>query len=48
MAKIYSRATSNNFQKLKPKAETISFILNYSKAINIIATDKFIIQIHKN
>ncbi len=48
MAKIYSKATSNNNQKLKPKAETIDFLLNYSKAIDIITTNNFVIKIYKN
>ncbi|WP_198283134.1 hypothetical protein [Aquimarina agarilytica] len=48
MAKIYSKETSNENQKLKPKAETLNFILNYSKVIDIIKTENFIIQISKN
>jgi hypothetical protein len=35
MAKLYSKkALANN--KMVPKKETISFILNYSKALNIV------------
>jgi hypothetical protein len=35
MAKLYSKkALANN--KMLPKKETISFILNYSKALNIV------------
>ncbi|MEO0038030.1 MAG: hypothetical protein RIQ59_1241 [Bacteroidota bacterium] len=35
MAKLYSKkALVNN--KMVPKKETISFILNYSKALNIV------------
>ncbi len=35
MAKLYSKkAIVNN--KMLPKKETISFILNYSKALNIV------------
>ncbi|SFI92230.1 hypothetical protein [Olleya namhaensis] len=39
MAKIYSEHSNTpkkqNF-KIEPKAETISFILNYSKALSVI------------
>lgn len=34
MAKIYSKPTK--IENLKPKNETISFILNYSKALRVI------------
>lgn len=35
MAKIYSNASPKN-DNLKPKEETISFLLNYSKALSVI------------
>jgi hypothetical protein len=35
MAKLYSKKALAN-SKMLPKKETISFILNYSKALNII------------
>ncbi len=35
MAKIYSKKTLAT-NALKPKKETISFLLNYSKALSII------------
>ena len=35
MAKIYSEKTPKN-DNLKPKDETISFLLNYSKALSVI------------
>jgi hypothetical protein len=35
MAKIYSKKTPAT-NTLKPKKETISFLLNYSKALSII------------
>ncbi|MGV1011622.1 MAG: hypothetical protein ACOYBS_04175 [Flavobacterium sp.] len=35
MAKLYSKQALAN-TKMTPKKETISFILNYSKALNII------------
>ncbi|WP_010179284.1 hypothetical protein [Aquimarina agarilytica] len=48
MAKIYSKETSNDNKKVKPKAETIDFILNYSRSLSILKTDKFMIEINKN
>lgn len=35
MAKIYSKKTLAT-PKMLPKKETISFLLNYSKALNIV------------
>jgi hypothetical protein len=35
MAKLYSKQTLSNSRML-PKKETISFLLNYSKALNVI------------
>ncbi len=35
MAKIYSE-NSKNAKKMNPNDETISFILNYSKALSVI------------
>ncbi|MGJ8550007.1 hypothetical protein [Winogradskyella wichelsiae] len=35
MAKIYAHASSKH-NNLQPKDETIRFILNYSKALNLI------------
>ena len=35
MAKLYSKNPKKN-KKLIPKDETISFILNYSKALSVI------------
>ena len=35
MAKLYSNKPKSDF-KLNPKDETISFILNYSKALSVI------------
>jgi len=39
MAKIYSETTPKNVN-LKPKDETISFLLNYSKALSVINYNK--------
>lgn len=39
MAKIYSENSKIN-KKMNPKDETISFILNYSKALSVIGYKK--------
>jgi hypothetical protein len=39
MAKLYSKKALAN-SKMLPKKETISFILNYSKALNILKIGK--------
>jgi hypothetical protein len=39
MAKIYSNPSPKN-DNLKPKDETISFLLNYSKALSVINYNK--------
>jgi hypothetical protein len=39
MAKIYSNASPKN-SNLKPKDETISYLLNYSKALSVINYNK--------
>jgi len=39
MEKIYSSA-SPKYDNLKPKDETISFLLNYSKALSVINYNK--------
>ncbi len=39
MAKIYSSASPKNYN-LKPKDETISFLLEYSKALSVINYNK--------
>jgi hypothetical protein len=39
MAKIYAKKTLEETKKL-PKKETISFLLNYSKALKIIKVGK--------
>jgi len=39
MAKIYSKNSKTN-KKMIPKDETISFILNYSKALSVISYKK--------
>ena len=39
MAKIYSNTSQKN-NNLKPKDETISYLLNYSKALSVIKYNK--------
>ncbi len=39
MAQIYSNASPKK-DNLKPKDETISFLLNYSKALSVISYNK--------
>lgn len=40
MAKIYSDASPKQMQNLQPKDETVSFLLNYSKALSVIKYNK--------
>ncbi len=40
MAKIYSNASQKKNLNLMPKDETISFLLNYSKALSVIDYNK--------
>lgn len=43
MAKIYAK-TQSVTDSMKPKKETISFLLNYSKALQIIKVGKMKIE----
>ena len=47
MAKIYSNQALEISKKL-PKKETIQFLLNYSKAFNVIKVGKIKIEILAN
>ena len=47
MAKLYSKKRVEA-PKMEPKAETISFLLNYSKALTVIKAGKIIVDIVKN
>ncbi len=40
MAKIYSKELIENVNDLKPKEETVNFLLNYSKALSVINCNK--------
>jgi hypothetical protein len=35
MAKLYTNKSVENFNYLKPKEETVNFLLNYSKALSV-------------
>jgi hypothetical protein len=47
MAKIYSKKTLVT-NSMKPKKETISFLLNYSKALSIIKGNKMSYEVMAN
>jgi hypothetical protein len=47
MAKIYSSKTLV-INTMKPKKETISFLLNYSKALSIIKGNKMSYEVMAN
>jgi hypothetical protein len=47
MAKIYSEKTLV-INSMKPKNETISFLLNYSKALSFVKVGKIHIEIIAN
>jgi len=40
MAKIYSENSIKNLNDLKPREETVNFLLNYSKALSVINCNK--------
>ena len=46
MAKLYTERFFK--EKLDPKAETISFLLNYSKSIQAVKTEKESLMFHLN
>ena len=47
MEKIYSK-NSNEISNLNPKQQTINFILNYSKGMHVIKSDRMIFEVYKN
>lgn len=47
MAKIYSKNALTP-KSMKPKKEVISFLLNYSKALSIVKTDRASFEIIAN
>jgi len=40
MAKLYSENSIKNIENLEPREETVSFLLNYSKALRVINCNK--------
>ena len=40
MAKLYSNNSIEKSNNLKPKEETVNFLLNYSKALSVINCNK--------
>ncbi len=36
MAKLYTNNSIERFNNLKPREETVKFLLNYSKALSVI------------
>lgn len=47
MAKIYSKKTVVT-NTMKPKKETVSFLLNYSKALSFIKVGKMNVEVIAN
>jgi hypothetical protein len=47
MAKLYTQKVVATF-KMKPKKETVNFLLNYSKALNIVKIGNQNIEIIAN
>ena len=35
MAKFYAEQSSQNLKEMRPKKETVKFLLNYSKALRV-------------
>jgi len=46
MAKLYTEKFFK--EKLDPKTETVSFLLNYSKSVEVIKTKKESLMFHLN
>ncbi len=40
MAKLYTHNSIKKLNDLKPKEETVNFLLNYSKALSVINCNK--------
>ena len=47
MAKLYSKKRMEA-PKMEPRSETISFLLNYSKALTIVKAGNISVEIVKN
>ncbi len=48
MAKVYTKVSQPNPKGLKPKQDTIDFLLNYSKSLDIKRVGNYEIEINKN
>ena len=48
MAKIYSENSVEKIDNLEPKGETVKFLINYSKALNVITYDKLKFEVFLN
>ncbi len=46
MAKLYTERFFK--EKLEPKRDTISFLLNYSKSVKVVKTEKESLMFHLN
>ena len=44
MAKLYTKKNIVNSSKMQPKKETISFLLNYSKALTFVPAGNMLIE----
>ena len=48
MAKLYSKTPFETSNELKPKEETVNFLLNYSKALSVKSYDKMVFEMILN
>jgi len=48
MAKLYSSTPLEKTNDLRPKQETIRFLLNYSKALSVIKSEKKMFELVLN
>ena len=48
MAKLYSKPSIKKSNDLKPKEETVKFLLDYSKALSVIKSDKVAFELVLN
>lgn len=48
MAKIYSENSIKKLNEMAPKEETVNFLLNYSKALNVVSCNKMTFETFLN
>jgi len=48
MAKLYSKSSIKKSNDLNPKEETIKFLLDYSKTLSVIKSDKVTFELVLN